>query len=671
MNTNTFIMGVCGVLWLSACSPSTEPSTEPSETDAQLNAQAEPGVSQNTSQSSVVSEQSLTEQAMFGAGEISEHNRVPTPTKDRHSYANSNQVRAPHLHLDLTVDFEAKQLRGFAEYTLEYIDKTANYFIVDSYDLDIQKVETKANGDWHEGSFRLGEKDHVLGAPLTIALVQDDQHRATKVRIHYASSPSAMGLDWVEPQGTAGGEHPYLYSQSQPHYSRTWVPIQDTAASRLTFSARLTTPQHLVGLMGANNPPNPERTGVYEMATGQPIPPYLMAIAVGDLDFYALNERMAIYAEPSILQAAVEEFSYTTDMMDATEQMFGPYAWDRYDQLILPPSFPFGGMENPQLAFITPTVIAGDQSLVSLIAHELAHSWSGNLVTNATWRDLWLNEGFTSYVQNRIMEVVYGEERARMERMLADQSLRHSISSLTERQQILHLELEQRDPETIFTRVPYDKAAAFLFFLEERVGRDTFDAFVRQYFADYAFKSLDTLEFEEYLYANLIDKNAQEVTRDEVREWLFEPGLPSTMVHVEVDAFNLVDEAREAWLEGAQVAFDEWSIHERLYFLRNLPQGMSDAELARLDRELKLTETRNNSVLTNWLVIAIRHGYEPALHRVDDIIFGMGRLAFLSPVYSALYAVDPEGTRAKYEQARDSYHQLTRDSLEAMLNTAP
>ena len=644
------------VIGLAACSPGQDEQAEQDES-----AYAQPGDAATGGES-----QRSASQA-YEPFEPTEHYRVQTPTDDLHSFANSNQVRAPHLHLDLEVDFEAKQLRGYAEYTLEYIERSVNYFVLDTYDLEIDKVEAKFDGEWQKGSFRLGDKDHVLGSPLTIAVRSDDDQRAEKVRIHYASSPEATGLDWVDPEGTAGGEHPYLYSQSQPHYARTWVPIQDTAASRLTFSARLQTPEELVGLMGANNPPNPERTGIYEMQTEQPIPPYLMAIAVGALDFYALNDRMAIYAEPSVLQSAVEEFAYTTDMMDVTEEMFGPYAWDRYDQLILPPSFPFGGMENPQLAYITPTVIAGDQSLVSLIAHELAHSWSGNLVTNATWRDLWLNEGFTSYVQNRIMEAVYGEERALMERMLSDQSLAQSIDNLEARQQVLHLELEQRDPETIFTRVPYDKAAAFLFFLEDRVGRDTFDAFVRQYFADFSFKSLDTLEFEEYLYANLVDEH-DEVSREEVKEWLFEPGLPDTMVRVEVDAFERVDEARTAWLDGDEVAFQAWSIHERLYFLRHLPQEMNDEELQRLDTELELSATRNNSVLTAWLGIAIRHDYEPALHRVDDIIFGMGRLAYLTPVYSAINDVDPERARELYEEARPAYHQLTRDAIESMLD---
>lgn len=595
---------------------------------------------------------------------VTEHNRVATPTTDRHSFANSQDVRAPHLHLELDVSFRDKTLSGYAQYTLTYADNAARQFIVDTDSLTIFNVEAKWEGQWSDTGFELGVADPVLGQPLIIEL-ENRGARAEKVRIHYQTSPDATGLDWVEPEGTAGGVLPFLYSQSQPHYARTWIPIQDTPAQRLTFTGRLTTPPELLGLMGANNPPNPERSGEYTFESRQPIPSYLMAIAVGDLDFYPLNERMAIYAEPSILESAVAEFSYTTDMMDVTEAMFGAYAWDRYDQLILPPSFPFGGMENPQLAFITPTVIAGDQSLVSLIAHELAHSWSGNLVTNASWRDLWLNEGFTSYVQNRIMEAVYGEERALMERMLSDQGLEASMTRLSDRQQVLYIELEQRDPETIFTRVPYDKAAAFLFFLEDRVGRDTFDAFVRQYFADYAFKSLGTEEFEQYLYANLIDRT-DTVTRADVREWLYEPGLPDTMQRVHVAAFEEVDDKRERWLAGEQIDTGDWSIHERLYFLRHVPDDLSQAQLARLDDDFQLTGTRNNAVLTAWLGIAIRQGYQPALHRIDEMVFGMGRLSFLIPVYSALIEVDPDYAWELYEQAKPGYHQLTRVSLEAL-----
>ncbi|WP_241972485.1 M1 family metallopeptidase [Aliidiomarina haloalkalitolerans] len=596
---------------------------------------------------------------------LSEHTRVLTPTIDQHSFANSNQVHTPHLHLSLQVDFNQKKLTGYAEYDLSFRDARATEVVFDTEQLNIYGVEQHIHGDWHDTTFALGQRDPILGTPLTVRVTAG----AEKVRIHYSSSPQATGLDWVDPVGTAGGQYPFLYSQSQPHYARTWIPIQDTPTERLTFTGELYTPPYLIGLMGANNPPNPERTGYYEFRSEQPIPSYLMAIAVGDLDFYALNDRMAIYAEPSVLADAVAEFAYTTDMMAVTESLFGPFAWDRYDQLVLPPSFPFGGMENPQLAFLTPTVIAGDQSLVSLIAHELAHSWSGNLVTNATWRDLWLNEGFTSYVENRIMEAVYGEERALMERMLDAQSLLVSLPNLTERQQVLHIELEQRDPDTAFTSIPYIKAQLFLFFLEERFGRERFDPFVRQYFADYSFATITTAEFVEYLQANLLALEPNLVSIAEVEEWLYSPGLPESAPTPEVAAFDRVAAAQERWFAGENIDISNWSIHERAYFLSQLPDDVSQQDLARMDAEFELTNTRNNAILSQWLVIAIQHNYQPALPRVRDMLTSMGRLAFIRPVYAAL-AATPEGlelAREIYTEAEPSYHVLTRDQIEVIL----
>ncbi|RUO36006.1 aminopeptidase [Aliidiomarina shirensis] len=627
------ILAACFGLW--GCSPAEQAAPEPSSETASANT------------------------------DIENHSRIETPTIDEHSFANSNEVRTPHLHLNLAVDFDAKVLSGYVEFELEYLNENANTLVLDTEMLNIARAEAYTNGEWAHTEFTLGERDVILGTPLSVTLPVG----AEKVRVHYSSSPEATGLDWVAPEGTAGGEYPFLYSQSQPHYARTWIPIQDTPTERLTFSAELRTPPELIGLMGANNPPNPERTGVYQFESRQKIPSYLMAIAVGDLEFHALNERMAIYAEPSILQSAVAEFGYTTDMMDVTEELFGPFAWDRYDQLVLPPSFPFGGMENPQLAFLTPTVIAGDQSLVSLIAHELAHSWSGNLVTNATWRDLWLNEGFTSYVENRIMEAVYGEERALMERMLDAQSLDAALPSLSERQQVLHIELAQRDPDSSFTAVPYTKAQQFLFFLEDRFGRETFDAFVRQYFADFAFQSLTTEQFQDYMERELVQPNPGKVSRTEIMQWLYAPGLPDNSPRPEVAAFERVAEAQARWFAGEPIDIRAWSIHERLYFLTNLPEDVSHAQLERMDKEFHLTNTQNNSVLSHWLVIAIQHDYQPAMPRVEEMLTSMGRLAYIRSVYAAL-AATPEGlekARQIYVKAKPGYHVLTRDQIEDVL----
>lgn len=601
--------------------------------------------------------------------EATEHYRVPTPSDDLHSFANINEVRTPQLHLNLDVNFEQETLSGYAEYTLEYVQPDADMIVLDSKTIQVSRAEAWVNDEWVATTFVMGQNDSVLGTPVYVDLPA----QTPKIRIHYVTSPQATGLDWVAPEGTAGKEHPFLYSQSQPHYARTWIPIQDTPSQRLTFTAELTTPPDLLGLMGAHNTPNPEVDGSYEFESEQPIPSYLMAIAVGNLEFHALDERMAIYAEPEVIDSAVAEFGYTTEMMVVTEDMFGPFAWDRYDQIVLPPSFPMGGMENPQLAFLTPTVIAGDQSLVNLIAHELAHSWSGNLVTNATWRDLWLNEGFTSYVENRIMEAVYGTERAEMERMLDGQSLRESLETLPEREQILHLTLEQRDPDTVFTSVPYTKGQQFLFFLEERFGRERFDAFVRGYFEYFSFKSLDTKSFEAYLQENLLDVYPSVVTAQEVDEWLYEPGLPETATTPVVRAFERVDEIQTVWLAGHSIEqlvdVTQWSIHERLYFLNTLPKDLTGAQLERLDSEFYLTNTQNNEVLATWLPIAIQNEYEPAYPRVEQMLTGMGRMKYLRPIYQALLETEEGRVRALaiYEQAKPGYHLTTQAGVEAML----
>lgn len=594
-----------------------------------------------------------------------EHNRVQTPTIDLHSFANTQQVTTHHLHVNLTVNFDDQQLEGYVIHELKYHDQATTQFIVDTQDLVIQQVELQHNNEWQATQYELQAEDPVLGQALVIDVSQQPE----RVRITYHSLPVATGLDWVEPSGTAGGVHPFLYSQSQPHYARTWLPIQDTPANRFTFSGELFTPTEFLGLMGANNHGATEKTGHYVFESKQSIPSYLMAIAVGDLEFKAYNERMGVYAEAGVLEAAHQEFIFTPDMVRETEAMFGSYAWDRYDLLILPPSYPFGGMENPQLSFITPTAIAGDQSLVSLVAHELAHSWSGNLVTNATWRDLWLNEGFTSYVATRIMERVYSQERADMERMLDAQAIEQSITQLPERYQVLYIDLEQRDPDTAFTSVPYTKAQLFLYFLETRVGRDAFDAFVQQYFQDFAFQSMDTERFLSYLQEQLLSQHSEKVTLDEVQAWVYGTGLPETLIYPTVDLFERVAQQQQAWLQGQSIDTSMWGLHEKLYFLRQLPKQVSHEQLQQLDQEWQLSYSQNAQLLSTWLVIAIEQEYQPGVEPVAAMLSSMGRLIYIMPVYQALAASDTYRDLALsiYQQAKPSYHQLTKAEIEKLL----
>lgn len=574
--------------------------------------------------------------------------------RDIHSYGNPQQVRPSHLDLDLDVDFEKKQLRGHATLTLQRKDSRAPV-ILDTRDLEITRVEAApSNGDaFQQTRFTLGPSDKILGAPLTVELPSD----AARVRIHYITSPEASALQWLSPAQTAGKKHPFLFTQSQAIHARSWIPLQDSPGVRMTYRARIRTPKELIALMSArmdfrlgNRKEAP--TGDYTFRMPQAIPSYLIALAVGDLASKEVSTRSAVWAEPSVAPSAAKEFEDTERMIQATEKLYGPYAWLRYDILVLPPSFPFGGMENPLLTFATPTIIAGDKSLVSLIAHELAHSWSGNLVTNATWSDFWLNEGFTVYVENRIQEAVYGESRARMEAVLGRQELEKEIASLPPGDQILHIDLKGRDPDDGVTAIAYEKGALFLRHIEQTVGRERFDAFLLSYFQNFRFQSITTAQFLDFLQKSLPDV-ASKVPLD---EWLNKPGIPASAPRVTSDELDKVK------ADASKADTANWTTQHWLQFLRIQPK---DADLARLDRTFGFTKSGNAEILTEWLGMAIRAGYRPAETRTREFLTTVGRRKFLKPIYEELVKT-PEGKRraqAIFAEAKAGYHPIAAATI--------
>ncbi|MDQ3040434.1 MAG: M1 family aminopeptidase/hydrolase, partial [Pseudomonadota bacterium] len=444
---------------------------------------------------------------------------------DLHSYAEPAKVSTTDLALELAIDFGKKQLSGTATYALDWHDKAASQLVLDTRDISVQTVEgLGADGKWTPLKFSLAGKDPILGSKLSI----DTPLRPGKVRVTYATSPEASGLQWLEPSMTEGKRGPFMFSQSQQIHARSWVPLQDTPQIRFTYSAHVTAPSDAMVLMSADNDPAAVRDGDYTFKMPQKIPSYLLAIAAGDLVFKSLGARSGVWAEPTMVDKAVAEFSDTEKMIDAAEALYGPYRWGRYDLLVLPPSFPYGGMENPRLTFATPTVIVGDKSLVSLIAHELAHSWSGNLVTFATDNDAWLNEGTTTYVQSRLTEALYGKPAAAMEEVIDRNELKEEYKTLDPKLQILALKPgDLADPDNSSVSTIYAKGAWFLQFLEQRFGRPVFDPFLKGYFDHFAFQSITTQQFRDYMQTNLIDKHPGKVSMQEVDAWLYEPGIPN------------------------------------------------------------------------------------------------------------------------------------------------
>jgi leukotriene-A4 hydrolase len=602
---------------------------------------------------------------------------------DYHSFANVDQFRVTHIELDLRVDLEDKVISGAVALEFKRLDPRATQLVLDTKDLMINDVSQKATDVlgataknqtiWVSRPFHMEKPDPILGSALVIDL-PPTRKTVESIRIDYETLPTAAALQWLTPKQTAGHKA-FLYTQSEPIGARTWIPLQDTPQVRATYKATIHTSSGVLAVMSAENDPKAKRKGEFSFVMPQAIPSYLIALAVGELEFKETGPRTGVYAEKSMVKAAAKEFADTESMIAAGEKLFGPYRWTRYDILVLGPSFPVGGMENPRLSFITPTVIAGDKSLVSVIAHELAHSWSGNLVTQATWRDLWLNEGLADYLESRIMNAVYGEQRASMEAVLGLKSLREDLAKLKPQDQVLAIDLRDRDPELAFSTVPYEKGRLFLSYLDAKFGRDRFDAFLRGYFDHFAFKSITTEQFNVYLTENLLDRFPGLVTPQQVFAWENAPGIPADAVLPVSSAFQPVDEARTAWLGGKLAARKfglDWVTQQWLYFLDNLPAAMSAKQLGELDQAYGLTRSQNAEIEHSWLKIVIRNNYQPSFARLEDYLKSVGRRKLIAPLYVELMKT-PSGTefaKRVYAKARPGYHPETATAIDAIVNPA-
>lgn len=582
--------------------------------------------------------------------------------RDPHSNANIDQVVMTHVQLSLTVDFTRQVLDGAVELTLEPRSAGVTTLVLDTKALLIKGVQRLQAGQYVDTGFMLGESDDILGQALTIAIQPDTR----QVRVQYETTAASDGINWATPEQTSGKQQPMLYSLSQSIYGRTWFPHQDTPAIRVTYSADIHTPADMVAKMSAANAASavPAATHHFEMA--QPIVPYLIALAVGDFAFEPLSARSGVYAEPGVVARAAYEFAEVEQMMAAVESLYGTYAWQRYDMMVMPPSFPFGGMEHARLSFLTPTVLTGDRQLVSLNAHELAHAWSGNLVTNRYWRDLWLNEGFTTYVEKRVIEQLYGTARADDERVVQYRQLQAELADLEPAAQVLAIDLAGQHPDNVFTQIPYDKGSLFLTTLEHLFGRSTFDAFVRDYFAHFANRTLTTEQFEQYLYERLVDRIPGRISHEKVREWIYQPGYPSDG-HVPVSAsFTRLDVQRDALAGGgitaAQLDVTGWTVNHWMYLFQTLPTTVDPAVLQALDARFALSASTNLILVFHWLRVALRAGYQAAIdQRLGSFLAEQGRIKLTKPLYQELVKT-PAGTTlalALFAQTRASLHPIT------------
>jgi len=591
-----------------------------------------------------------------------EETSAPKYVAEAHSYAQPNNAVVKHLSLDIDVDFKKEVISGTASYSIE--NNNATEIILDSKFLDIQKAEA----DGKETKFTLGNFDENLGQPLKIDITPDTKN----ITIHYYTTSETEALQWLNSQQTADKKHPFLFTQGQAILTRTWIPIQDSPQIRVTYDATVKVPSELMAVMSAENPKEKSADGVYHFKMKQPISPYLIALAIGDVEYKAISNRTGVYAEKSMLTKVHNEFSDMEKMVASAEKLYGKYAWDQFDIIVLPPSFPFGGMENPRLTFATPTVIAGDKSLTSLVAHELAHSWSGNLVTNATWEDFWLNEGFTVYFEMRIMEALYGKERAEMLALIGQQDLEDELEGFkdTPNDTKLKLDLEGRNPDDGMNSIAYDKGYLFLRTLEQTVGREKFDVFLKNYFQTHAFSTMHTKKFISYLNENLLVKNNITFNTD---EWIYNPGIPTNHVVILSDKFATVEKVLQQCIDNSAVdtnATKDWTPQEWVHFIRNFPINMEIKHFEMFDKAYNLTNSTNSYISMVWFEQSILHNYRGnnVDKKIEEFLINVGRRWYVTTIFKAYKKSNKlEEANEIYNKSRANYHSVTANTIDKLL----
>jgi leukotriene-A4 hydrolase len=584
---------------------------------------------------------------------------------DWHTQSNADSVMVKHLDLDIAVDFNKKQISGNATWTIAN-PNNEDTLKFDTYDLSIDSITV----DGAKKNFTIGTFREHLGSQLLIPITGNSQ----RVSIWYKTGQNPRALQWLSPQQTAAKAQPFLYTQSESIYARSWIPAPDGPGIRFTYNARVQVPKQLLALMSAENPQQLNDSGIYSFKMETPIPAYLMALAVGDLRFKAIDNRTGVYAEPNMIDKAAWELADVGKMVSTAEKLYGPYRWGRYDVIILPPGFPIGGMENPRLTFATPTIIAGDRSLVNLIAHELAHSWSGNLVTNATWNDFWLNEGFTVYFERRLTEAMTDKTYVDMLWELGYQDLETAVEDLGKETKDTHLKLDLtgRDPDDGLTDIAYEKGALFLRLIELNVGREKFDEFLNKYFNEHAFKTITTEQFLEYLEANLINGDNDLEKKLEINAWVYGPGIPSNAPKANRERFSKVDTERNKFLQGTtatSLATNGWTTHEWLHFLRKMPKPLSLEQMKALDGAYHFTNIGNSEIADLWFVMSVAADYKPAYPAMEKFLSIVGRRKFLEPLYREMMETGKkEMARSLYSKYKMNYHPLAQMTLDKLIN---
>ncbi|KAI9002648.1 peptidase family M1-domain-containing protein [Gaertneriomyces semiglobifer] len=597
---------------------------------------------------------------------------------DPNSYANTDEIRVKHSHLDLNADFIKKVLVGHVVHTAEALKDGAASLVLDTSFLSILGVSLHDSGKKLE--YEMAERNDKYGSKLTIFLDKPvSANTEVKVRVDYATTNKCTALQWLEPSQTIGKKHPYLFSQCQAIHARSMLPCQDTPGNKHTWSAEISVPKGLRALMSALRTGEREEgeLKVYTFEQKVTIPSYLLALAVGNVEGRVIGPRSTVWSEPEVVEAAAWEFKDTETFITTGEELLTPYEWGAYDLLLLPPSFPYGGMENPCLTFVTPTLLAGDRSLVDVVAHEIAHSWMGNLVTTLNWEHFWLNEGFTVFVERKITGRLHGQSVLEFDAIIGKKALEESVEHY---ERIHHPEftclcprLRNEDPDDAFSSVPYEKGFNLLFYLERILGGpEVFEPYLKAHVKKFAHKSITTDDFMKLLFEfyqeNFGEEKVQILKSVDWDAWLHQPGMPPVENEFDKSLAQACEELAVQWSqygkggEFDQSPFEGFNSGQRVMFLEKClaKPVFSHSALKAMDASYALSQTGNAEIQFRWQMLCLQADYDAIFAGVTKFLSEVGRMKFVRPLYRALNKCKDGKELAKktFLENRNFYHPI-------------
>nr|CCA17149.1 leukotriene A4 hydrolaselike protein putative [Albugo laibachii Nc14] len=605
---------------------------------------------------------------------------------ENHSFANLRDITYEHLNWTIAIDFSNKKVIGEAEYVITskegclptHAILDTNHLMIKSVSVDDTKVE-----------FSLGEQSPIFGCGLKVPITATTK----RIQIAYETTSLSEGLQWLPKEQTASKTHPYLFTQCQAIFARTLLPCPDTPSCKFTYRATVTVPSWCTAVLSAildqertleeaANIAKENKVFVYYQSI--PIPSYLIAIAAGRLESMELGPRSRVWSEANVVGKAAYEFAQTEQFLQHAEAITGQeYVWERYDIVCLPPSFPYGGMENPCMTFVTPTLLAGDRSLAGVVAHEIAHSWTGNLVTNHTWKDFWLNEGWTVWLERKIMTRIYQDPTMYdISAMIGLRSLKRSVEGYGESHPYTHLvpESDNVDPDDVFSSVPYEKGFNFLQYLTNVVGgHEIFERFAKKYIQHFKFKTIASLDFKAFFidYFSRIEKRQEAIREVDWTKWFYSPGMPpvqpnfdSTKTNEAIALGNAMSEGmKERNLVVSSEAISSWPNALLILLLDTILLSQSeDKSLTFTPNHLDAIDTyvnnlfstsKNSELRFRWYTIALRaHDFRP-IQNVVQFLQEQGRMKFVRPLFRDLTeSMGTEYAIQLFNKVRDMYHPI-------------